>query len=133
MKDEKINEIAYENKYNLHPDVIKEVEIFKDASMCLLHLQSFLSSNNISIEDFNNNKDIIIENLLEKHIHSLQEEYSKDIMIDFNVFDDIRLTHIDLYAYKKGVPYPSLVPLFPVITKNYIIDYGNKKEDHIAW
>ena len=41
-------------------------------------------------------------------------------------FFDFELTNIDLYAYKKGVPYPMVVPLFPILTNKNEIDYGKE-------
>ena len=37
---------------------------------------------------------------------------------------DAPLTNIDLYAYKKGLPYSYTVPNFPIITTNHEISYG---------
>ena len=36
------------------------------------------------------------------------------------------MTSIDLYAYKQGVPYTSIVPAFPILTNKHTIDYGNQ-------
>ena len=56
----------------------------------------------------------------------LFEKYSNDIYINFDLLDEIQLTHIDLFAYRKGIPYPLIVPNFPILTTKYDINYGNK-------
>ena len=58
------------------------------------------------------------------YLESIQQKYSSIIEIDFKLFDSIKLTHIDLYAYKKVLPYPSIVPSFPILTTNHEINYG---------
>ena len=66
------------------------------------------------------------QQFLNEYIDSLQIIYSDSIKINFDLFDKIELTNIDLYAYKKGVPYPMVVPLFPILTNKNEIDYGKE-------
>ena len=64
--------------------------------------------------------ELLIETDINKYIDSLQEKYSSIIQINFDLLDNINLTHIDLYAYKIGVPYPYVVPSFPILTSNCV-------------
>jgi len=48
-------------------------------------------------------------------VDSLFNAYADRIHIDEEELRKIRLTNIDLVAYKPGVPYPMAVPKFPVI------------------
>ncbi len=126
IRDERLNEIAYKNNYDINDDVMKDYRIFSDATSSRLHLEALLKSNNFPLDQFNENPESIIDNYLNQYIDSLQVSYSEKIKINFNLLNEIELTDIDLYAYKKGVPYPMVVPVFPVLTNKSVIDYGKE-------
>ena len=126
IRDEEINYIAYQENYDNHPDVKKETTIFRDAILSTFHLRTYLEGKNISIEEYNKNHINVIENHLNDYIEYLISKNTSKISINFNLLDQIKLTHIDLYAYKKGVPYPFVVPTFPILTTKYKLDYGKE-------
>ena len=100
--------------------------MFNDATLSQLHLKALLDRNNITEDQFEKNTTNILDAYLNTYVDSLQNKYFNDIQIDFDVFNQIKITSIDLYTYKKGVPYPSVVPLFPILTSKHVIDYGIK-------
>ena len=57
-------------------------------------------------------------------IDSLQEAYSNDIEINMDAFEKIELTSTDMMVIQRGVPYPILVPSFPILTSDNKLDYG---------
>ena len=57
-------------------------------------------------------------------IDSLQEAYSNDIEINMDAFEKIKLTTTDMMVIQRGVPYPILVPSFPIVTSDNRLDYG---------
>ena len=57
-------------------------------------------------------------------IDSLQKVYSNDIEINIDVFEKIKLTSTDMMVIQRGVPYPILVPSFPILTSDNKLDYG---------
>ena len=61
-------------------------------------------------------------------IDSLQTAYSNDIYINFDAYEDVKLTRIDMFVAQDNVPYPVVVPPFPQITTDYVFDYGSKLE-----
>ena len=124
LRDEQLNIIAYNNNYDNHPEILKEVQIFRDAILSNFHLRTYLEGKNISLDEFNNNHLNIIENHLNDYVELLISKYSSEISINFNIFDKIKLTHIDLYTYRKGVPYPFIVPTFPILTSKHKINPG---------
>ena len=124
LRDEKLNAIAYNRGYDTNPDIINEIQIFKDAMLSNFHLKTYLDGKNISLDNFNSNYLNIIDNHLNDYIESLISKYSSDIFINFDILDEIKLTHIDLYTYRKGVPYPFVVPNFPILTSKYEMNYG---------
>ena len=126
IRDEYLNDLAYKKEYHFHPIVNKEVDIYRDAILSNIHLQTYLKGKGISINEYNNNYLKIINNDLNDYISSLFEKHSSKIYINFDDLNRINLTSIDLYAYKQGVPYTSIVPAFPILTNKHTIDYGNQ-------
>ena len=57
-------------------------------------------------------------------IDSLQESYSNDIEINMDAFEKIKLTSTDMMVIQRGVPYPIIVPSFPIVTSDNRLDYG---------
>ena len=57
-------------------------------------------------------------------IASLQNLYSDQIEINMNAFEKIRLTQTDMMVIQRGVPYPIMVPSFPVLTSDNKLNYG---------
>ena len=57
-------------------------------------------------------------------IDSLQEVYSDRIEINMDAFEKIELTSTDMMVIQRGVPYPILVPSFPILTSDNKLDYG---------
>jgi hypothetical protein len=49
-------------------------------------------------------------------------------MIEINTdeFEKIELTSIDLVATQPDLPFPMIVPTFPIITTDTRLDYGKK-------
>lgn len=127
IRDEKLNEISYSNNYDVNKSVLKKHRVFSDAVISKIHLEALFNRNNFSLDQFNQNPESIIDNFLNDYVDSLQVLYSDSIRINFDLFDRIELTNIDLYAYKKGVPYPMVVPMFPVLTNKSVINYGKKE------
>ena len=41
-----------------------------------------------------------------------------------NAFEKIRLTQTDMIVIQRGVPYPIMVPSFPVLTSDNKLNYG---------
>jgi len=65
---------------------------------------------------------------LNEYADSLQQKYYKKIELDFEAFEDVALTSIDLFVKQQNQPYPYVVPLFPVITTDNRIEYIKKME-----
>ena len=61
-------------------------------------------------------------------IDSLQSAHSDKIKINMDIFERIKLTKTDMMVNQRGVPYPILVPGFPILTTDDRLDYGSKIE-----
>lgn len=58
-------------------------------------------------------------------IDSLQQAYTKQIKINMNAFEKIELSSTDMLVTQRGLPYPIVVPSFPIITSDNRLDYGS--------
>jgi hypothetical protein len=56
----------------------------------------------------------------------LQSKYSKNIKINTGAFEKIELTSTDMVVNQRGLPYPIVVPMFPILTSDDRLDYGSK-------
>ena len=59
-------------------------------------------------------------------IDSLQNKYSNIIKINTDIFEKIEITSTDMLVPERGLPYPFIVPSFPIITTDDKLDYGSK-------
>lgn len=69
-----------------------------------------------------------IANNLKPLVDSLQTVYSDNIEINTELFESIELTSVDMTVHQQGVPFPKVVPPFPVYTNDNRLDYGHKKK-----
>jgi len=58
-------------------------------------------------------------------IDSLQEAYSNKIKINMDAFETLELTSTDMLVTQRGLPYPIVVPSFPILTSDNRLDYGS--------
>jgi hypothetical protein len=58
-------------------------------------------------------------------IDSLQEAYSNEIKINMDAFETLELTSTDMLVTQRGLPYPIVVPSFPILTSDNRLDYGS--------
>ena len=59
-------------------------------------------------------------------IDSLQQAYSNKIQINTKALEELKLTTTDMMVTQKGIPYPIVVPAFPIVTTDDRLDYGSK-------
>ena len=76
----------------------------------------------------NENMIHILETVFNPQVKQLQQKYYKEIQINTMAFEHIQLTNIDMFAISERVPWPVLVPDFPLLTTDHEIDYGKKLE-----
>ena len=63
----------------------------------------------------------------ESYLTSLQERYSDSIEINFKEYNKIKLTKIDVIAFKPGAPFPTIVPGFPIFISSENLEYIKKE------
>lgn len=127
LRDLELAEAAYDRGYDEVPAVKRYTNMWKDAIVALHHKQNFLQKQLPSdVDSLSQIK--VITDYLDPYIDSLQTKYSDQIEVDVETFNDIRLTRIDMFVTQENVPFPIMVPSFPLLTTDHMLDYGNRME-----
>ena len=128
IRDKFITEDAYQKGYDKLSSVQNYTDMWKDNVVSQYYRDKFLYEQKF---DGNFSTDYLkaIHQKLNPLVDSLQQKYSDQIYIDTEMFNQITLTKIDLYAMQNNVPYPIVVPNFPVLTDDNKLDYGKKMND----
>jgi hypothetical protein len=59
-------------------------------------------------------------------IDKLQDKYSKNIFINTDLFEKIKISRVDMFVTQSNVAYPVVVPNFPSYTDDSYLNYGSK-------
>ena len=120
LRDEVITKLCYDKGFENDWRVELNVDLWKDA---------YASRRFREIHGFNGsetNNEIL--GYLNPIVDSLQEKYSEKIKINMDIFENIQITSTDMFVTQRGLPYPIIVPSFPILTSDNRLDYGSKLE-----
>ena len=122
IRDIEITKECYKMGFDKNWRVKLNHEMWSDVSKSKKYL-STLRAKNKNITD--QNEWLVFMNPI---IDSLQSAHSDKIKINMDIFERIKLTKTDMMVNQRGVPYPILVPGFPILTTDDRLDYGSKIE-----
>ncbi len=125
IRDKHLTEIAYKRGYDKLDSVVREKNMWQDHLVALYQKDQYLKSVG-ETRDFPTQYLKIIEDTLNTFVDSLQNKYSDQVYINTDVFEKVKLTRIDMFVTEKNVPFPIVVPSFPVLTTDNRLDYGQK-------
>ena len=118
MRDLEINKKCYGQNLDKDIRVKINVDMWDDAYSSKRYLSHVINKSNLQ-----KGKKHRLENGI---IDSLQNEYSNIIKINTDMFEKIEITSTDMLVTERGLPYPFIVPSFPIITSDDKLDYGSK-------
>ncbi|MGE5847444.1 MAG: hypothetical protein ACM34O_12015 [Ignavibacteria bacterium] len=126
VRDHFLNKEAYKLSLDTLKDINKTVGIWRDSYLAIDQQKNILNS---ALEKgiIHNEDNIGKQNYWESYLTSLQKRYTDSIEIDNEQFKKIKLTNIDFVAVKPGVPFPSVVPGFPILISSENLDYIKKE------
>ncbi|MCK4640346.1 MAG: hypothetical protein KAU06_03335 [Candidatus Marinimicrobia bacterium] len=127
VRNRYINQEAYKSGYDKVTSVKNYENMWNDNLVSIYWRNEYLNRAGFQ-ENFGNNYMKAIENYLNPYIDSLQQKYNDLIEINIDAFEKIELTNIDMFVLQRNVPYPIVVPGFPVLTTDNKLDYGRKME-----
>lgn len=125
MRDFYLTQEAHKRGYDKVPAVKLNTEMWRDHYRALNHRNRFLKTSGFD-RDFGENYMQAIEEYLNPYVDRLQDKYSSIIEINVDQFEKIELTHIDMLVTQRHVPYPVMIPSFPILTTDNRLDYGRK-------
>jgi hypothetical protein len=125
VRDRYLAEAAYKKGYDRAEAVQRNVEMWKDNLLFLYQLNAHLKTIG-KHENFSKDYRKIVEADLNPYVDSLQAKYGDRIEINTGAFEKIKLTNIDMMVIQQNVPFPIIVPGFPVVTTDHQLDYGRK-------
>lgn len=126
VRDHFITADAYQKGLDKVPDIQGYEKMWSDNLMALYSAHDYLKSFGIKEEGYGTNTIRTIERYLNPLVDSLQAKYSTQIEINTKEFEKIQLTRIDVLALQNNVPYPVVVPFFPLMTTDSQLDYGHR-------
>lgn len=127
IRDQYLTEEAHRKGYDQVNMVERNTNLWHDYLQALYAKYEYLER--IGYEDnFSSNYLSAISQYLNPYIDSLQAKYNDIIVINTDMFEEIELTRIDLFAIQPQAAYPIVVPDFPLITTDSRLDYGRKSE-----
>ena len=125
VRDRYITQEAYRRGYDRVSVVRRNVEMWRDNLLALYQRDRYLESVGKK-EAFAKEPMRVLREVLNPYVRSLQKKYEREIGINTDAFEKIKLTRIDMFVLQQGVPFPIVVPAFPVITTYSRLDYGHK-------
>ncbi len=128
VRDYYVTQKAYEAGYDNVNIIKRNVNMWRDTFLAFNEKHRYLESVG-ETRSFAQNYHKILKETLNPYINELQKKYYKKIKLDFDAFEDIVLTSIDLFVKYNQQPFKSVVPLFPVITDDHLIEYVDKMKD----
>ena len=121
LRDEEITKECYRSGIDDHWSIGLNVELWQDAYFSMQFVDR------IQKIGLGHTQDQRLD-MLNPIIDSLQAVYSDQIEIDMNAFEAIELTATDMMVTQRGVPYPIMVPSFPILTTDSRLDYGSNSK-----
>jgi hypothetical protein len=121
MRDYYLTQESYKRALDTTDDVAQTVVMWKDAMLAQDEqkrvVESALKDGKIKADDREGVRHYWIS-----YIQDLQRKYSSKIVIDQATLAKIRLTNVDMFAFRPGVPYPVAVPDFPLYISTQKLD-----------
>ena len=125
IRDKYITKEAYQRGYDKINTVIQDTDMWQDYALSLFQREKYLES--VGNEyDFSTDYMKAINKYLNAYVDSLQVKYSDQIEINMKIFEKLKLTRIDMFVMDQNVPYPTVVPGFPILTTEHKLDYGRE-------
>ena len=120
LRDMEVTNICYDKDFDKDWRVLSDSDQWNDAYASKRYIEKRFKIGGGSQQELLESFDTVID--------SLQEVHSKKIKINMDAFEKIDLTSTDMVVKYQGLPYPIVVPSFPIITTDDRLDYGSKLE-----
>jgi hypothetical protein len=125
IRDYYLTQEAYGRALDASTDIDKTVEMWQDAYLAQDQKKQIITS--ALQQGFISDADKPgMLNYWQAYLRDLQNKYSNEIKVNYNLFNTISITNVDFYAIRPGVPYPIAVPGFPTLISSQDLKYAKK-------
>lgn len=124
VRDHFLNLIAYDRGYDRLPAVQLNTQLWDDFYHFKTRRDQFLQHIDEPV-DSTVSANSLIQNYLNGYVDSLQTKYSDIILINIPRFEKLQISSVAMFVTQQNMPYPILVPSFPLITTDSRLDYGS--------
>ncbi len=126
VRDHYLTKAAYRKSLDDSADIERTMGMWSDALIAFNQKKKIIDT---ALEQglIKKGDDLGINNYWENYIQDLQQKYSNSIQLNYDEFNQIKLTKVDFYAIRPGVPYPVAFPGFPLLSASTEIDYIKRK------
>ena len=130
VRDSYLTKEAYKNNLDRHPKVVRTEQMWHDSFVAIDFRNKILKQAEQEVAADSIGRTLAMNKYFDDVILNLQQKYNKEIEIDLDGLSEINITRVNLFAYQQNVPYPVVVPSFPILTSKYQLEYGRtmKKE-----
>ena len=125
LRDHFVTEEAYKKGYDKVAVVQRNVNMWRDYYVGYNQKHRYLNSIGEK-RNFAAHYHEILNEKLNPYIDSLQAKYYKQVEVDFDALEEISLTTIDMLVKQPGQPFQYIVPMFPVVTSDNLLEYARK-------
>jgi uridine kinase len=130
LRDRELAKVAYQRGYDQVLPIKRNIEMWQDSFLAEYQKQKYLATKMSLNNPDSLNYLQIINQFLNPYIDSLQAKYQHQVEIDVEKFNKLELTRIDMFVTQQNVPFPVVVPSFPIITTDHNLDYGRKMKEN---
>lgn len=127
VRDRYLTEEAYKKGYDKVNVVERDAMMWRDNLAALVQQQRILKQQG-QLDAYRQDPLPVIEQVLDPYLAELKKAYNDQIEINTDVFERIKLTRVDMMVLRRNVPFPILVPGFPMLTTAHRLDYGRKMQ-----
>ncbi|MFZ5519265.1 MAG: hypothetical protein ACOY90_21720 [Candidatus Zhuqueibacterota bacterium] len=125
IRDKYLANEARRKGYDRAFAVSNNVAMWRDHLMGLYRRNEFLAERG-KLASFQKNYLTILDHDVNPYIRELFQKYSNQIQINTALFERTELSRIDMVALQTNVPFPVVVPNFPIVTTHDKLDYGSQ-------
>ncbi len=123
IRDKYITEDAYDKGYETDPRVLRNTSMWRDNILSLYQRKNILEN---AIQE-NIKPYVLVNEHLNPVFNELRKKYQQQIFINTDEFEKVKLTAVDMFVIQKNMPFPVVVPQFPILTTHNKLDYGIKR------
>jgi hypothetical protein len=124
LVDHFLNQEAYRRGLDKNPEVRKQGELWSDSYLANDHVTKYLQK--IKVGELQK-KDYSYKGTraIDEYLAKLSRKYGKDVQVNNQLVGKMDLTQIPLVGIRQGMPYPLVVPGFPIFTNTDSVFFKN--------